>query len=89
MYNRFKNWSHNRLNKKSVRFIAAGLTTALVATSIVIPTVAASGVSEISNASISALVEDYITESAAADPVVTPKKSAGQSIKIPDFLKRG
>lgn len=69
MYNRFINWSHNRLNKKSVRFIAAGLTTALVATSIVIPTVAASGVSEISNASISALVEDYITESAAADPV--------------------
>ena len=28
-------------------------------------------------------------ETAAADPVVTPKKSAGQSIKIPDFLKRG
>ena len=53
-------------SKKTVKILAAGLTTALIATSIVVPVVASNGIESIS---ISAMVEDYITESDAADPV--------------------
>ena len=51
---------------KSKKAIAVGLTTAVVATSIVVP-VAASG--DFSSVSITAMVEEYISESDAEDPV--------------------
>ena len=67
MYNRFNKTAFKNLkNKKSVKAIAAGLATAVLATSIVIPAVAADSFDDLS---ISAMVEDYITESEAPDPV--------------------
>ena len=52
--------------KRSRKILATGLTTALLVTSIVIP---ASAANDINSVSISAMVEDYITESVAEDPI--------------------
>ncbi len=52
--------------KRSRKILVTGLATGLILTSFVFPAVA---VSDISNVSISAMVEDYITESASEDPI--------------------